>query len=248
MRVLIIEDETAAAKNLSALLTKADPSIEVLDILETISDAIEWFTSNPAPDMVFMDIHLSDGRAFNIFDNVEVNAPIIFTTAYDQYALEAFKVNSIDYILKPIKEEDLSRALEKFRKLSRTEVEDYVERTNSRFTNKVRSFLISVRDKLIPLAVEEVAYFYTAGEKVIAVNFEGKPFPVDRSLDHLGTMLDKDNFFRANRQFIISRDSINDISLWFGSRLCVNLKVEAPEKVIISKARVSDFKRWFMGT
>lgn len=248
MKVLIIEDETAAAKNLSALLEKVDPSVEILDVLETISDSVEWFTKNQAPDMVFMDIHLSDGRAFNIFDNVEVHAPIIFTTAYDQYALEAFKVNSIDYILKPIKEEDLSRALEKFRKLSKAEINDYVERTNTKFTNKVKSFLISVRDKLIPLPVDQIAYFYTTSEKVIAVNFDGKPFPIDRSLDHLVTMLDEDDFFRANRQFIISRSAISDMSLWFGSRLAVNLKVETPEKIVISKARVSDFKRWFVGT
>lgn len=247
MRVLIIEDETAAAKNLSTLLRKTDPSVEILDVLETISDSVEWFSKNPAPDMVFMDIHLSDGRAFNIFENVEVAAPIIFTTAYDQYALEAFKVNSIDYILKPIKEEDLSRAIEKFRKLSRTEINDYVERTNTKLTGNVRSFLISVRDKLIPLPVDHIAYFYTSSEKVIAVNFDGKPFPIDRSLDHLVGMLDENDFFRANRQFIISRHAVGDMSLWFGSRLAVNLKVETPERIIISKARVGDFKRWFAG-
>lgn len=247
MRVLIIEDETAAAKNLSMLLGSADPSIEIVDVIDTVIDTVQWLGVNPAPDIIFMDIHLADGSAFNIFEQTEVTSPIIFTTAYDQYALEAFKVNSIDYILKPIKTDELKRALDKFKRFSKAEIAQYVERTNSGFINKINSFLISVRDRLVPLDVKDIAYFYTSNEKVIAVSMDNKPYPIDKSLDQLVPILDEHDFFRANRQFIISRNAVNDLSVWFGSRLSLNMKVETPEKIIVSKARVPELKKWLTG-
>lgn len=247
MKVLIIEDETAAAKNLIGLIKKVDPAIEVLDVVETITDSLDWLRNNDAPDLIFMDIHLADGSAFNIFDHADITAPVVFTTAYDRYALEAFAVNSIDYLLKPIKPEDLLRALEKFKRFTNVEKAEYVERTKERFAIKIQSLLIAVRDRLIPLSVEDIAYFYTSQEKVVAVNFEGKTFPADKTLDQLNSMLDENMFFRANRQFIISRRAVRDMSVWFGSRLSVNLKVEAPEKIVISKVRVKEFKNWIAG-
>jgi DNA-binding LytR/AlgR family response regulator len=174
---------------------------------------------------------------------------VIFTTAYDQYALEAFRAGSIDYLLKPIKEEELRRAIEKIRRLSRSELarrrEDIVEAARARDEQKV--FLIPVRDKIIPLHVGQVAFFYTADEKVRAFDHSGTSFPMDRSLDRLSKILSEGEFFRANRQFIVARGAVADINVWFGNRLSLNLKVKTPERIVISKDRVPEFKRWFVG-
>ncbi len=249
MKVVIIEDETAAARNLGAIIRKVIPEAEVLAMLESVEESVEWLTSNLAPDLLFMDIHLADGESFRIFDRVDILCPIIFTTAYDQYALEAFRVNSIDYLLKPIKEEELARAIEKLRRLSGSELaarhDGVVEMARNR--DEQRVFLIPVRDKIIPLRREQVAFFYTAAERVTATDHQGSTYPMDRSLDKLLKILSEDDFFRANRQFIVAREAISDISVWFGNRLSLNLKVRTPERIVISKDRVPEFKRWFMG-
>ncbi len=249
MKVVIIEDETAAARNLQAIVQGVIPEAEVVALLESVEESVEWLSSQPTPDLLLVDIHLADGESFRIFDRVDVPCPIVFTTAYDQYALEAFKVNSIDYLLKPIKEEELRRAIEKLRRLSGSELaarrEGIAELARSRDEQKV--FLIPVRDKIIPLHIEQVAFFYTTDEKVKATDYEGVSYPMDRSLDKLLKILSDEDFFRANRQFIVARGAIADISVWFGNRLSLNLKVKTPETIVISKDRVPEFKRWFMG-
>ncbi len=249
MKIVIIEDETAAARNLQAIVRSIIPEAEIIAALESIEESIEWLGAHPVPDLLFMDIHLADGESFRIFDDVDIQCPIIFTTAYDQYALEAFKVNSIDYLLKPIKEEELRRAIEKLRRLSGSELaarrEGIVEMARTRDEQKV--FLIPVRDKIIPLRREQVAFFYTTDEKVKATDYEGNAYPMDRSLEKLQKILSDNDFFRANRQFIVARDAIADINVWFGNRLSLNLKVKTPERIVISKDRVPEFKRWFMG-
>ncbi len=249
MRIVIIEDETAAARNLQAIIKKVIQDAEVLATLESIEDTVEWFGANKCPDLLFMDIHLADGEAFRIFDRIDIPCPIIFTTAYDEYALEAFKVNSIDYLLKPIKEEEMKRAIEKLERLSKTELaerkEGIVEMARNRDEQKV--FLIPVRDKIVPLKIADVAFFYTTDEKVRAFDYEGNSFPMDRSLDKLFKILSEADFFRANRQFIVARNAISDITVWFGSRLSLNIKAKTPERIVISKDRVPEFKRWFMG-
>jgi DNA-binding LytR/AlgR family response regulator len=249
MKVVIIEDETAAARNLAALVSKVIPDAEILATLESIEETVEWFGSHEAPELLFMDIHLADGESFRIFDRVEVPCPIIFTTAYDQYALEAFKVNSIDYLLKPIKETELARAVEKLRRLSGSELDRRREEITRMAHNRdeQRVFLIPVRDKIVPLKIEDVAFFYTTDEKVRAFDYSGESFPMDRSLEKLSSVLSEDDFFRANRQFIVARNAVSDISVWFGSRLSLNLNIKAPERIVISKDRVPEFKRWFMG-
>lgn len=249
MKVIIIEDETAAARNLRAIIGKVLPEAEVLASLESIEDTVEWFSENESPDLLFMDIHLADGEAFRIFDRTDIPCPIIFTTAYDEYALEAFKVNSIDYLLKPIKETELQRAIEKLQRLSKTELaekRDGIE-AMARNRDEQKVFLIPVRDKIVPLKIEDVAFFYTTDEKVRAFDFGGNSFPMDRSLDKLLRILSETDFFRANRQFIVARNAISDITVWFGSRLALNLMVKSPERIVISKDRVPEFKRWFMG-
>lgn len=248
MQVVIIEDETAAAMNLRLLLKEIEPNFEVVASLESVADSVEWFrnTSNSA-DLIFMDIHLADGDAFNIFLHTDVRIPIVFTTAYDQYALRAFEVNSIDYLLKPIKSNDLRRALDKFRFLTAHDRAQYIDRVSETAKGGVSgdtTFLLSVRDKIIPLKSSEIAFCYTFDERVTITTHSGATYPYDRSLDHLTTQLSSDDFFRANRQFIVARSAINDMSVWFGNRLSLNLKLTTPERIIISKARVKTLKLW----
>lgn len=248
MRLLIIEDETAAAVNLQAILRKLEPEAEVLAVLESVQESVGWFEAHAMPDLIFMDIHLADGDSFRIFDRVEVTAPVVFTTAYDQYALEAFKVNSIDYLLKPIGEPDVERALNKLRRLSVPERRDYGERVRTMAADRgiavQQAFLVHVRDKLIPLRREEIAYCYTREERVTACDLKGRTYQLDKTLEILQGMLPESDFFRANRQFIVSRRAVSEISIWFGSRLTLNLTVPLPERIVISKARVPEFKRW----
>ncbi len=251
MKALIIEDETAAAINLEALLRKVEPSLQIEAVLESVGESVEWLSSHPMPDLIFMDIHLADGESFRIFDRVEIDCPIIFTTAYDQYALEAFKVNSIDYLLKPITQNDLQRALDKLHRLSVTERRSISERVTSLAAEASKAsqnvFLIQVRDRIRPLKFEEAAYFYTSDERVTVHTFSGEVLAMDKTLETLSAMLPENDFFRANRQFIVSRRAIRDISVWFGSRLALNLILDTPERIIISKARVPRFKQWLVG-
>lgn len=252
MKTLIIEDETAAAVNLRALLSEVDPSIEIIEVLESIGESVDYLQSNPMPELIFMDIHLADGESFRIFNHVDITCPIIFTTAYDQYALEAFKVNSIDYLLKPISPNDLRRAMDKLHRLSAPERSSLIERTNAMAHTEQQQareniFLVQVRDRIRPLNAEEVAFFYTSEERVTAHTFTGEVLTIDRTLEALSNSLPEADFYRANRQFIISRKALNDISVWFGSRLALNLSVSTPERIVISKARVPKFKKWLTG-
>lgn len=249
MKILIIEDETAAAHNLKSMLGKLFPEMEVAATLESVTDTVEWFESNTMPDLAFMDIHLADGNAFLIFERTKVSCPVIFTTAYDQYALEAFKVNSIDYILKPIKEEDLQRAVAKLKHLSHSEIDAYAAKVTVMAQEQTRrsTILVHIKDRIVPLKISNIAYCYTANERVMAYTRDNVGYALDGSLESVASILPENNFFRANRQFVVSRDAIKDISIWFGSRLSVNLDIPQPDKIIISKARVSEFKRWLMG-
>ena len=249
MKAIIIEDETAAVNSLKAILQQNSVAdIEVVAELESIEDSIEWFQSSSPPDIIFMDIHLADGLAFTIFEQVEVAAPVVFTTAYDEYALQAFQVSSIDYLLKPITLNSLEHALNKFLLFNPTERREHILRTNAMIENRkeVKKLLVMLADKFYPLPVDDICYFYTAREKVTAHTFDGKKHPVDRTLDTLYEQLNQQNFFRANRQFIISRKSVKDVDLWSGNRLSVNLFIPVPERIAISKVKTPIFKKWIM--
>ena len=240
MKAIIIEDETTAVNSLKAVLAQNTVTqIEVIAELESIEESVDFFRTSPHPDIIFMDIHLADGSAFKIFEQVEIDAPVVFTTAYDEYALQAFQVSSIDYLLKPVTLASLERALNKLRLFDTEERLAHIRQTNRTIQSRhtIKSLLIMLADKFYPLAVEEILYFYTANEK---------QHPVDRTLDALGEQLDERLFFRANRQFIISRNAIKDIDLWFGSRLSVNLTLPVPERIIISKAKTPIFKKWIL--
>jgi DNA-binding LytR/AlgR family response regulator len=249
MKYLIIEDEEPASRNLRAILMDI-AGVKPVSVLESIADTLEWFETNECPDIIFMDIHLADGSAFEIFNHVEIKCPVIFTTAYDKYALQAFKVNSIDYLLKPLNRIAVRNAIDKLKNISKSTLGfDDLKKIMSSIhtaTNYKKSFLVYQKgDKLIPLYVNDIACIYIDAGVVKAITFAGKSFFIDHTLDEVSAMLDPKDYFRANRQFIISRNAIRDIDLWFNNRLSVNLKVALPEKILISKARLSVFKHWF---
>ena len=249
MKALIIEDEIMAAKALKKLLGEVSPDTDVVAVLESIEDSVEWISKHPMPDLMFMDIHLADGSSFAIFDRVTITCPVIFTTAYDEYALKAFEVNSIDYLLKPISREALDRALRKFHELAETRFDQtkinlILSQLGDR--KKYKScFLLPERDKYIPVSVEDIAYIYIDAKSVKLVTLDQKAFYLSHTLDDLMAEIDPHLFFRANRQFIVSRKTIKDVSVWFGNKLAINLSVETPEKIIVSKARVGESKSWF---
>lgn len=249
-KALIIEDEPLSAQSLEKLLAVVEPQVEVVAQLQGVEDAVEWFQSNELPDVVFLDIHLADGSAFRIFDQVEITCPIIFTTAYDQYALEAFKVNSVDYLLKPISEGSLRHALEKLRTLSAVHPDTQVKNLIQTFRERPHYqsvFLIPLRDQLIPVNVVDIACFYIDTKSTYLLTFSGRRFALDGTLDALTLKLDPEKFFRANRQYIVARSAVKEISIWLGGKLSIALSVDLPERIVISKNNANTFKKWYMG-
>jgi len=250
MKAVIVEDEIFASNALQVLIREIDPSIEILATLHSIDESVEWFSTHLAPDLVFMDIHLVDGSSFAIFDEVSIICPIIFTTAYNEYALKAFEVNSIDYLLKPINQNDLARAINKYNNVisnpnRNTELLNGLIASIKTGERTYKSnFLVPEKDKFIPLATADIAYIFIDEKMVKAVTFANRTYYLDQSLDELMIQLNPVDFFRAKRQYIISRKAVKDFSLWFGGKMAVNLSVQAPEKIILSKLKVSEVKKW----
>ena len=250
MKALIIEDEVLAAQSLQKLITEVAPDTQIVDVLQSIEESVAWFNENTMPDLVFMDIHLADGSSFAIFDKTQITCPIIFTTAYDEYALKAFEVSSIDYLLKPINRNDLERAMNKYNALvgEKTGNSEAIEHLLSQIglkKNYKSCFLVPERDKLIPLSTSNIAYIYIDTKTVKTIALDEHVYYMSQTLDEIMSQLNPDDFFRANRQFIVSRKAIKDITVWIGNKLSLNLLVKVPEKIIISKAKVSEFKEWF---
>ena len=245
MRVIIIEDEKLTAKKLVGLLKELTPDAVVMGILQSVSESIEWFGNNLMPDLIFMDIHLADNLSFSIFESVEITCPIIFTTAYDEYALKAFEVNSIDYLLKPVSRTSLQRALDKLKRFSAVyqpqETAELIKKVADtilqRTTSYKSSLLVSVRDKLIPIKVSS-CLLYTSDKNAIAIQYDGTKSRIGGLLDDLMKQLDPTMFYRANRQFIVSKAAITDITTWFSNRMIVNLNVSVPERIIVSRTNV----------
>lgn len=250
MKTLIIEDEKAVLRNLKAAMKEVDADFEIVGETDSVTGTLEWFASHPMPELVFMDIHLADGSAFGIFEQADITCPIIFTTAYDEYALQAFRVNSIAYLLKPISSSDLQKAIDKLKMLEGAvqptidfqAVMHALKREESYKTH----FLVPVKgDRFVPVSVEQISYFYIDGGAVKAVTQSAEMFDFQQTLDELAEQLNPRQFFRANRQYIIAHKAIMGVSLWFGGRMVLQLTPPTEEKVIISKARVSAFKDWF---
>ena len=250
MKALIIEDEVLAAQSLQKLITEVAPDTEIIGVMQSIEESVTWFDENPMPDLAFMDIHLADGSSCAIFERTQITCPVIFTTAYDEYALKAFEVSSIDYLLKPINRNDLTRAMHKFNALvgEKQNNNDAIETLLHHIglkKNYKSCFLVPERDKLIPLPTANIAYIYIEDKLVKTIALDGHTYYMSQTLDEIMTQLNPDDFFRANRQFIVSRKAIKDMTIWFGNKLSLNLLVEIPEDIIISKAKVAEFKTWF---
>ncbi len=249
MNILIIEDEDLAAWGLISKLQRLDPAIQIVATLDTVKAAVDWFRRNPAPDLAFFDIQLADGLSFEIFDQVQVSCPIIFTTAYDAYALRAFRVNSVDYLLKPVAQEDLARALSKLRQLRGTSHFDPGAIQQMLQTLKPKPyknrFMVKVGDHLTAIPAEDIDYFFGENKIVWLRHQNGRKYPVDYTLEQLEDLLDPERFFRLNRQYITSLGVIRDVVSYSNSRLKVTLKDPMnDEPVLVSREKVEEFKAW----
>ena len=254
MKIVIIEDEPKIAESLELILMEIDPSISVLKILSSVKSSVEWLRVNQSScDLLFMDINLTDGLSFEIFNQIESNTPIVFVTAYDQYALDAFKVNGVDYILKPFDKTKIKQSLNKFKSLIQTgsnptnaeSLQHLLEVVASKtITNKRKSYLVYHQDKLIPLTVDDISWFYKSNQVTYACTISNKKYVIDDALDKIQNEVSSVNFYRANRQFIVNKNSIENISIYFNGRLIVNIMPKPDEKIIVSKSKATDFKNW----
>ncbi len=250
-KVLIIEDEKPAAEWLQQLILKLGYDIKILAIIDSVRNAVDWLNQNSAPDLAFMDIQLADGLSFEIFEQTKVLCPVIFTTAYEEYAVKAFKVNSVDYLLKPIALGELEAAFEKFG--NRVKKEKVVQPVTLDLLNEVRKmlkkqyktrFVIKVGEHLKSIPVEDIQFFYSLDKATFLCTSEFKTYIVDYSLDRILDMIDEQRFFRINRKYILSNQSIADIVFYSNSRLKIKLKKPNEESIIVSRDKVQAFKEW----
>ena len=249
MNVILVEDELSARQNMLAIFEELNVDINVLACLDSIEDAVCWIESNPKPEIAFFDIQLADGVSFEIFDKTEVSFPVVFTTAFDQYAIKAFKVNTIDYILKPIKKSDVQIALNKYQHSQKQTITDkslleVLHTLTNKADNIKKTILIKKYDGFIPVPVSDFALFYIENGIVYGLTHLEEKYVIDETLDDLEKKLNQSDFFRANRQFIASRKTIIEVSKYFNGRLLLNTKPKTKEQILISKARVNIFRQW----
>ena len=249
MRIVIVEDEWEACEHLTSLLNEIDPSIHIVKKIDTVHQAITFFKQNQDFDLIFMDIHLADGISFEIFKEVELNSPVIFTTAYDQYAIKAFKVNSIDYILKPLVKEEIEQAIIKFKtQKEQANPQDLFHSLYQEFTQAAKTykstFLVQYKEALYPVATSELAGFFIDQGMVKGLSFEGKAYVITHTMEQLEEDLNPRDFYRINRQFILQRNSIKRIDYYFNGKLKIKTEPHFEGDLIVSKAKASDFKKW----
>jgi DNA-binding LytR/AlgR family response regulator len=250
MDVLIIEDEPLAAERLASLVKGLHPDVQIHAILDSIKRSVEWISKNPSVDLIFMDIQLADGLSFEIFDKVEVTAPVIFTTAYNEYALKAFKVNSIDYILKPVDKDELALAFKKYQSLTRQQTPpdkmmESISYAMQMLTKKYKErFVIKVGEHLKYVEVGEILFFFSLEKTTFAQTKDGRKHILDFTLDQLDGLVDPARYFRINRKYIVSVDSIQDMISYTNSRLKLVLKTSDDSDVIVARERVQEFKEW----
>jgi DNA-binding LytR/AlgR family response regulator len=247
MNCLIVEDEKVAAVKLVGLIKKYDPFIDVIEIVQSVKNAVQWLNTHEAPDLIFMDIQLADGLSFEIFEQSIVKTPIIFTTAYDEYTLKAFKVNSIDYLLKPIDYGELKNAIDKFKEnISPKEIptqifDSILHSLAKKYKNK---FVLNVGDHIKVFTTEDIQCFYSMEKYTFLQNNSGRDYAISYSLDFLEDLLDPSKFFRINRKYIVSSFAISDILSLSNSRLQVKLDSNNSDDLIVSREKVQDFKKW----
>jgi len=248
MKVVIIEDEELAARRLESLIKECDPDTEEIAKLESVEDSIEWFRGHPSPDLIFLDIHLEDDLSFAIFEKVKVDSPIIFTTAFDEYAIRAFKLRSIDYLLKPIVQEELARSLEKYREFTsakkQPDMESLFRLISSGATTFKERFSVTVGQKIKTYPISEIAWFYSEEGITFMVVNDNRQFPIDYSLDELTEQLNPKEFFRVNRQFLIKLPAIKNVHIYPKSRLKIELAPPSTKEIFVSRDKVTRFKEW----
>jgi two-component system, LytTR family, response regulator LytT len=246
MNVLIIEDEAPAYRRLAKLITECDSSIQIVGIIESVKDGIAWFSENPLPDLIFSDIQLADDLSFTIFKQLNITTPIIFITAFDEYAINAFKFYSIDYLLKPVGPEDLKTSIEKYKNIhnkpSINNFEEFVKKLTEK--NYRSRFLVSFRDGLIPIEINDIAYFYSEDSLSFLVTKPKKSHIISETLDSLESQLDPKLFFRANRQFILSAGCVTKVEPFFNQKLIVKVDPPAEQDITISKNKATSLKEW----
>ncbi len=250
MKVLLIEDEQPAIEKLERYLLKYDPDIEIMDRLKSVSDSVAWFQSNQEwPDLLFLDIQLSDGLSFEIFSQVNVRLPIIFTTAFDEYALDAFKHHSIDYLLKPVTFTELSRSLKKFQDMKQWSDAPNVSGVIQQIANPSYKdrFMVKQGQHIQTLEINQIQLFYADGRTVYLMNNEGKKYIIDYKLEDLEQLLDLKQFFRVNRTFLLRIASVKDVLVYSNSRLKIQTDTDLDKEIIVSREKVADFKKWLEG-
>jgi len=253
MDIIIVEDELHNVRLLKGMLQKLRPEWEVLDDFDSVADTVKWLQENSMPKLIFMDIQLTDGNCFSIFEKVDVSSMVVFTTAYDEYAIQSFKVNSIDYLLKPLKEQELEKAIEKFEKIysavekAQAPAVDYsqlLEALSLGQKKYKKRFLVAGVSDFFKINSEDVAYFYTQNRTSFAVTYEGKEHVIDYTMEKLEQVLDPELFFRANRSYIINSEAIRKFESYFGGKLIVRLINPFKESVTVSRLKAAEFKEW----
>lgn len=251
MDIVIIEDEPLTAEDLADTILEVDDSAQILVTLESVHEAVEYLRNNDTPDLIFSDIHLSDGLCFEIFQKLDVPAPVIFCTAYDEYAIEAFKANGIEYIVKPFDEETISEALQQYQKLKKAfskdnnsisyqALKDILEEKKERQSS---SLLVNYQDQILPIRINDIALFFIENEMTRLLTFERDLYFVDKSLDELDQLTDN-SFFRASRQHLVNREAVKSASRTFSRKLSVKLSIPFKDSVTVSKAKAPDFLKW----
>ena len=248
MNVLIIEDEESAFKNLSRILLEIDQSINIVYWLQSVEQSIDWFESNNAPDLIFLDIQLSDDLSFKIFESVQVISPIVFITAFDEFAIKAFELNSIDYLLKPISQKNVEKSLTKYKssiKYNSNSYDKLIQDLKNISTNQnyKERFLVNKRDELVIILTSDISYFYKDGDTFIVLK-NGNRYPIKFTLEQLAELLNPTKFYRINRQIIVSINSISKITLWFKGKLKLQLTPEFEGTVFVSREKSMNFKSW----
>ncbi|MEO9965737.1 MAG: response regulator transcription factor [Reichenbachiella sp.] len=251
MKVLIIEDEAPAFRRLQKLLEEIDPSIEIVEVFDGVKEAVKWFNNHQGPDLIFMDIQLSDGLSFEIFEQTEINNPVIFTTAFDEYMLKAFKVNSIDYLLKPINKDDLQHSLDKYRSLKSqfsdsqpTTIQDLIKNIRLDDRKFKSRFLVKMGEKMMSVETEDISCFMAKSGVVFLLTKAGKKYLIDQTLDEIIRELDPDKYYRANRQFVLGYSSIQAVHKYGKSKLMVETNFDHEEQIIVSSEKATSFKEW----
>lgn len=255
MEIFIVEDEELAVKKLQKTLQAIDPDLHVAGTADSIASAVEWLKGHALPDLILMDIELADGQSFEIFNLIEVKSPVIFTTSYDEFALKAFKVNSVDYLLKPVQKDELEAALSKFRSMK--QVYAGRKQEDPHFSSLVKElqqtlqhkeyrqrFLVKHLQKMVSIEVDRIAYFFSDDRLSFFKTADDKKYVVDYTIDEIENMLDPNQFFRINRAFLVSVKSIDQINDYFGNRLKLNLKPNIDKEALVSREKVMPFKEW----